>query len=242
MLEKLVFVLVILAGTLRLYCQSHHIVISKDQLTSLKNGGGGTRRVSSFEAIAAYAWRCSCKARKLEANQVKRLQVVVDIRDRVKPPLPSGYFGNAIVWTYVAAVAGEILSAPLPLIVRKIREAIARVDDEYVRSAIDALELKGDATEFFFSGEQITQNDLLVNSWSNLPMSSADFGWGKPAFMGRSGASTKSERRLSVASSSSKEELTPVRRREESLVGREARMWKSRSDGERIHEHIWVKE
>ena len=116
--------------------------LSKDQLVSLKNSiaGGRRRHVSTYEAVTAYAWRCACEARQMGGDQETRLYMTADARTRLKPPLPPGYFGNAILRTSVAAATGKILSSPLQSTAEKIHDAVVRVDDEYVRSVIDFLE------------------------------------------------------------------------------------------------------
>ncbi|CAL9106207.1 unnamed protein product [Musa textilis] len=161
--------------------------LSKDQLTSLKTSIelGSRRRVSTFEAVTAYVWRCACKARQLEADQETRLYTAVDVRSRLKPPLPPGYFGNAVVRTSVAVATGEIVSSPLQRTVEQIHDAVVRVDDEYIRSIIDLLELMKDIGHMALGTWQESQNDLWVVSWLQLPVYEADFGWGKPAFMAR---------------------------------------------------------
>ncbi|PNX62332.1 hydroxycinnamoyl-coenzyme A shikimate/quinate hydroxycinnamoyltransferase, partial [Trifolium pratense] len=55
-----------------------------------------TKPYSTFEVIAGYLWRCVTKARYIGNNdQPTRLSTLVDIRNRLKPPLPSGYAENA---------------------------------------------------------------------------------------------------------------------------------------------------
>ncbi|CAL9211826.1 unnamed protein product [Musa hybrid cultivar] len=73
-------------------------------------------------------------------DQETRLYMTADARTRLKPPLPPGYFGNAILRTSVAAATGKILSSPLQSTAEKIHDAVVRADDEYVRSVIDFLE------------------------------------------------------------------------------------------------------
>ncbi|THU60475.1 hypothetical protein C4D60_Mb07t13140 [Musa balbisiana] len=161
--------------------------LSKDQLTSLKTSIelGSRRRVSTFEAVTAYVWRCACKARQLEADQETRVFMAVDVRSRLKPSLPPGYFGNAVVRTSVAVATGEIVSSPLQRTVEQIHDAIVRVDDEYIRSIIDLLELMKDIRHIALGTWQESETDLWVVSWLQLPVYEADFGWGKPAFMAR---------------------------------------------------------
>ncbi|URE17857.1 Transferase family [Musa troglodytarum] len=169
------------------------LMLSKDQLTSLKTSIelGSRRRVSTFEAVTAYVWRCACKARQLEADQETRLYMAVDVRSRLKPPLSPGYFGNAVVRTSVAVATGEIVSSPLQRTVEQMHDAVVRLDDEYIRSIIDLLELMKDIGEMDLGSWQESQTDLWAVSWLRLPVYEADFGWGKPAFMARAHVNRK---------------------------------------------------
>ncbi|CAL9196135.1 unnamed protein product, partial [Musa hybrid cultivar] len=114
------------------------------------------------------------RRRQMGGDQETRLYMTADARTRLKPPLPPGYFGNAILRTSVAAATGKILSSPLQSTAEKIHDAVVCVDDEYVRSVIDFLE-----------SWQESQNDLGAISWLHLPAYEADFGWGKPVFIQR---------------------------------------------------------
>ncbi|RCV24528.1 hypothetical protein SETIT_5G092100v2 [Setaria italica] len=106
--------------------------ISKDQVASLKRLCGGA---STFCAVSALVWQCTCIARRLLPYSVARLTFPVNIRRRVKPPLPKRYFGNALVRVGVAAAAGDIASEAPASVAGRIGGAIDRMDDELVRSA-----------------------------------------------------------------------------------------------------------
>ncbi|CAN1143956.1 Shikimate O-hydroxycinnamoyltransferase [Linum perenne] len=135
-------------------------------------------KYSSYEVLAAHIWRCATKARDLNHQQPTSLVISVDGRSRLNPPVPRGYFGNVIFHTTPTALAGELVSEPMSLTVERIRQAIARMDDEYLRSAIDYLEDPN--SKVTPPGSAPTPNVKLV-SWIRLPFkSTADFGWGAP--------------------------------------------------------------
>lgn len=157
--------------------------LSEDQLSHLKKSSGKARPLSTYRAIAAYVWRCACKARQLAGDQRTRLYVPADARSRLRPPLPHGYVGNAIVRMSASATVGELLSNSLEFGADKIRAAISRVDDDYVKSVIDYLELVG-LNNLATGAWELPSTDIWVNSWLSLPIYEADFGWGKPVFMG----------------------------------------------------------
>ncbi|CAL5341196.1 unnamed protein product [Camellia sinensis] len=132
-------------------------------------------------------------ARGHKSEQPTSLGVCVDSRSRCKkPPLPQNYFGNATLDVVATGYSGELLSRPLGYASGRIREAIEKVTDEYLNSAINFLKNQTDLSKFqylhavdqeskpFFYGNL----NLGVTSWMSLPMYRVDFGWGKEIYMG----------------------------------------------------------
>ncbi|GLJ34505.1 hypothetical protein SUGI_0693890 [Cryptomeria japonica] len=58
------------------------------------------------------------------------------------------------------------------------------MDDEYLRSQLDFLELQPDLNDFVRSGDVFKCPNMAINSWTRLPFYEADFGWGRPTVMG----------------------------------------------------------
>ncbi|KAJ0788532.1 putative transferase [Helianthus annuus] len=150
-----------------------------------------SRGFTRYEAITAHIWRTSCKARKHKPEQPTALAFCVDIRNKMRPPLPQKYFGNAIVNMIATGCSGEIVSNPLGFVSSKIRDAIKNVDDEYVNSVIDFLKNQEDLSQFRelipTSGDEghfYGNPNVGVISWLTLPLYGADFGWGKEVHMG----------------------------------------------------------
>ncbi|KAJ6811172.1 putrescine hydroxycinnamoyltransferase 1-like [Iris pallida] len=150
--------------------------LSRKQVARLKIR---SEQESTFQAITAHVWRCACLARKLAPNRMTRVYLVVDVRSRLKPALPCGYFGNAICKISAAATSEEIVSKPISFGAHKVRDAIDRVADEYARSVIDYIELAG-KNERRTDWLGFSEADLLANSWLGLRFQDADFGWGSP--------------------------------------------------------------
>ncbi|KAJ0965788.1 hypothetical protein J5N97_026926 [Dioscorea zingiberensis] len=166
-------------------CETTILTISKDQLNTLKHGFNGERNLTTFQAVAVHLWRTACKARELADEQDTRLFFGADARARLKPPLPKGYLGNAVVRVSGNLQVGELVSKPFELGAAKIEETVNMVDDEYLRSFVDLLEkLTGDK-KIVLGSRTFKRTDFLVVSWLALPIYEADFGWGKPWFMGR---------------------------------------------------------
>jgi len=105
---------------------------------------------------------------------------MIDMRARLDPPLPAGYFGNAVVRTSVSATAGEVLSNPVGHAARRAL-AVTSQGGDYTRSLVDYLE-GVDAMDLPRSG--ISRAHLRAISWMGMSLHDCDFGWGAPAFMG----------------------------------------------------------
>jgi shikimate O-hydroxycinnamoyltransferase len=59
---------------------------------------------STFRAVVALVWQCACRARALPQDAETRLYSMIDMRARLAPPLPQGYFGNAVIRTSTVAI------------------------------------------------------------------------------------------------------------------------------------------
>ncbi|XP_062194155.1 putrescine hydroxycinnamoyltransferase 1-like [Phragmites australis] len=138
---------------------------------------------STYCAVTAHLWRAMCVARSLPAESDTRLRVPANIRQRLRPPLPATYFGNAIVRDLVTVKVGDVLSQPLGFVAERIKRAVSRVDDAFVRSVVDYLELESEEGSQAARGQFMPESDLWVVSWLGMPIYDADFGWGRPGFV-----------------------------------------------------------
>lgn len=165
--------------------------ITRDQLNSLKakskDGGNNTINYSSYEMLSGHVWRCVSVARALPDDQETKLYVAVDGRSRLHPPLPPGFFGNVIFITTPIALAGDLKSKPTSHAASKIHSALKRMDNDYLKSAIDYLELQPDLSALVRGAHTYRCPNLGITSWTRLPIHDADFGWGRPVFMGPGG-------------------------------------------------------
>jgi hypothetical protein len=99
------------------------------------------RSATVFELITAAVWRCRTAA--LEHAPDERVCVVflTNARGSWKrdPPLPPGFYGNAVFTVIAEAVVGKLCGGPLTYAVELVHEAKIRMTDEYVRSVLDVL-------------------------------------------------------------------------------------------------------
>ncbi|KAF8697995.1 hypothetical protein HU200_035499 [Digitaria exilis] len=157
--------------------ESAIITLSKSQVTSLKSRCAGA---STFRAVVALVWQCACRARSLPDDAETRLYSMIDMRARLAPPLPPGYFGNAVIRTSALATVGEVVANPVGYAARRALAATSQGDD-YARSLVDYLE-GVDAMNLPRSG--ISRAHLRAISWMGMSLHDSDFGWGAPVFMG----------------------------------------------------------
>lgn len=161
--------------------------ITPEQLDALKakvRTEDGTVRYSTYETITAHIWRSMCKARGLSDDQASKLYISTDGRFRLNPQLPPGYLGNVLFTTTVMGLSGEIQSKPLVRTMERIRGGLRRMDDEYLRSALDYIGAQPDLTALKRGPHTYASPNLNIVSWIRLPVHDADFGWGRPLFMG----------------------------------------------------------
>lgn len=173
------------------------LVVTKGQVQKLKNkacdfGSGYGNKVplrgyTSFEVISGHLWRCMCKVRYSgDVCQPTRLNTLVNCRNRLRPSLPTAYFGNATFPTVTETCSfGDIMQKPLGFAVRKVREAVERMRDEYVRSALDYIACVEDMdllrdTFYNSAGKDMENPNPNVVVWTNFSYFENDFGWGKP--------------------------------------------------------------
>ncbi|KAK0590391.1 hypothetical protein LWI29_026416 [Acer saccharum] len=158
--------------------------ITLEHLKTLKTKSR-TTCYSTYKVLAAHIWRCTCKARGLANNQETKLYIPVDGRSRLNPQLPPGYFGNVIFSATSIALSGDLQSETLMDTVERVHKAVQRMDDDYLRSAIDYIEMHpADKSSLTRGGHTFKSPNLNINNWSRFPIQDADFGCGPPDFMG----------------------------------------------------------
>ncbi|KAJ1276440.1 hypothetical protein BS78_05G214600 [Paspalum vaginatum] len=148
-----------------------------DRLRQAASDDAAGTRCSVFVALTAFVWVARTRALRMLPEQKSKLLFAVDGRRRVDPPLPPGFWGNAIVFSCCISSAGDLLDKPLSAAARSIRDAIVRTDDAFIRSAVDYIELNRGARPALTA-------TTLVTAWNRLGFCAADFGWGAAVHSG----------------------------------------------------------
>ncbi|XVF35657.1 hypothetical protein REPUB_Repub18cG0165000 [Reevesia pubescens] len=155
-------------------------LLSGAMIESLKSKVFGERRgsfsSSSFELLAAHLWKARTKALGVKKGAMVCLQFAVDIRNKMVPPLPKGFSGNAYVLASVALTAEELETASHEAIIKKIKEAKNSISNDYVIAYNKAL----DGPD---QGTLPPMNELtLVSDWTRMPFHRIDFLHGEATY------------------------------------------------------------
>ncbi|GLJ57107.1 hypothetical protein SUGI_1296780 [Cryptomeria japonica] len=154
------------------------------KLKSKVNGSDKSRKpYTTFEILVAYIWKCITEARGLDGDVQTKASISVDGRKRLNPPLPKEFFGNAVYDSSAQTSASEIINNPLEFTAHLIHKSIAKVDDNFIRSAIDFFELRMQSLGPSKDNDGI---DVIATSWMNFPTHNFHFGMGEPVYVGPS--------------------------------------------------------
>ncbi|XP_015884777.1 brassinosteroid-related acyltransferase 1 isoform X2 [Ziziphus jujuba] len=124
---------------------------------------------SSFEVVAAHLWKARSKALGLKKETMACLQFAVDTRNKVVPPLPNSFSGNAYVLASVALKAGELELVSHKTIIQKIREAKNSVNNDYVKAYMEGLQ--GPQGGSLPPLKELT----IVSDWTRMPFHKVEF-------------------------------------------------------------------
>lgn len=149
----------------------------KKSLAELKAKASHASGFTSFEVLSAHVWRSWASAMGLPASQTLKLLFSVNVRDRVRPNLPAGYYGNAFVLGCAVSSVRELTENGLSYGAGLIRAAKERVDHDHVRRVASAVGGPGEPCPD-------PVGVLILSQWSRLGLERVDFGIGGPAHVG----------------------------------------------------------
>ncbi|XP_019155858.1 PREDICTED: methanol O-anthraniloyltransferase-like [Ipomoea nil] len=135
-------------------------------------------RRSNFDVITACIWRSRTRALKLKRDEKVSIACMVNIRNKSPVPLENGYYGNGAVTPAAATEAGRLCDNPLKYAVELVERAKERVNEDYVKSVVNYMDLKGRPPILR------SERNYVVSDSSKLGFDKVDFGWGKPVYGG----------------------------------------------------------
>ncbi|KAM1362344.1 hypothetical protein PS1_027705 [Malus domestica] len=175
---------------------------SKEKIAHLKskaNAEMGTNNISSLQALMAHHWRAITRCGHLNPDQVISYRVAVGLRQKLKPPLPKEYLGNALQGVSVKSTACELLQHGLGWAALHINKTIASLTAEEVKKTLKdwvnaPLILSNMRSNIPTSTSTVS---LLIGSSPQFNVYGNDFGLGRPVAV-RSGAANKMNGKIAV--------------------------------------------
>ncbi|XVF42786.1 hypothetical protein PTKIN_Ptkin01aG0392900 [Pterospermum kingtungense] len=133
------------------------------------------RNCSTFELLTACFWRCRTIALQVNPEEEVRMECTVDARSKFNPPLPSGYYGNALAYAAAVAKAGELCENSLGYALQLVKQAKADVTEEHMKSLADFMVIKG-------RPHYAVVRSYLVSDATRAGLRDVDYGWGKAVY------------------------------------------------------------
>ncbi|CAL1355805.1 unnamed protein product [Linum trigynum] len=136
-------------------------------------------KCTAFEALASHTWRAWVRSLDLPPTVNAKLLFSVNVRKRVDPALPDGYYGNGFVLGCAQTAVRDLTAGTRSLhdAVRLVQEAKSNVTGDYVRSLVDLMEGRRVKTDLSAS--------LVISQWAKLGLEDLELGEaGKGVFMG----------------------------------------------------------
>ncbi|KAJ8450958.1 hypothetical protein Cgig2_032583 [Carnegiea gigantea] len=116
----------------------HFSAASKAKLKAQAQGEAGSEahNISSYQALCAFFWRSTTKARGIEPNGETTCTIVLNIRPRTAPPLPNAHFGNLVAAAQTSCKVGDILGRSLGWAALRVHQGLVAQDDKGVREYV----------------------------------------------------------------------------------------------------------
>ncbi|PKA63893.1 Omega-hydroxypalmitate O-feruloyl transferase [Apostasia shenzhenica] len=163
------------------FLQCQHLVpisatFTPEDILRLKKLCVPSLKCTSFETVAAHVWRSWARALDLPPSLQIKLLFSFNVREKLEPELPEGFYGNGFVLACAESTVEQLLNSNTHYSVKQVQEAKGRITDELVRSLVDMLEMRKVKPDLSAS--------LVISQWSKLGLEDLDFGEGGPLHMG----------------------------------------------------------
>lgn len=133
-------------------------------------------KCTTFEALASHTWRSWVRSLDLSTTFRVKLLFSVNVRKKLIPEIPQGYYGNGFVLACTETAVKDLVTSNLHHGIKLIQQAKSSLTDGHVRSMIDLLEDKNVKTDICSS--------LVISQWAKLGLEDLDLGQGKPLHVG----------------------------------------------------------
>ncbi|XP_055960480.1 stemmadenine O-acetyltransferase-like [Mercurialis annua] len=157
-------------------------VFDGSKLSSLREKIGD--RPTRVEALSALIWGAIITISQEKNDGPSPIPYIcvnmVNLRQRMNPPLPKKCIGNINQFTMAQWPTNTEID--YKGLTKKLRQSIRKINDEYVRNMHEGGEYLKSAKSGVVEGGM--KMIFSFTSWCKFPFYEADFGWGKPAWIG----------------------------------------------------------
>ncbi|KAG5621097.1 hypothetical protein H5410_006315 [Solanum commersonii] len=171
---------------------------TKESIAKLKSKANvemNTTKISSLQAVLAHIWQSVIRCRNLDRNEETTFEVPIDMRKRLNPPLPEGFFGNAIYPATLTVKTGELLEhGGFEWAALQINEMIASHDHEKFKCIYETWMKDPEVLKI----GDLPGNYFMLHNSPRFNFNKYDFGWGKPIAQ-RGGVSNMMEGKIDVS-------------------------------------------
>ncbi|XP_019086958.1 PREDICTED: uncharacterized acetyltransferase At3g50280-like [Camelina sativa] len=136
------------------------------------------RRISSLQAVSAYMWRAIIRNSELSPEEVICFKLLVDMRQRLNPPLEKECFGNMVGFATATTTVREMLNNGLGWAALQINKTVGSQTNEMFREF--AANWVKKPSIILMNGNEASSNSVVVASSPRFNVYGNDFGWGKP--------------------------------------------------------------
>ncbi|KAJ0967966.1 hypothetical protein J5N97_024883 [Dioscorea zingiberensis] len=154
------------------------LFFGSEELSALRNRlPPRLRRSSAFEILTACIWRSRTMALQYQNEEEVRVICVVNARNKFRPALPAGYYGNALAFVAAISNVRELCEKPLGYALELVKKAKDEVTDDYMRSVADLMVMRG-------RPQLMTKGGYFVSDVTRMALGEINFGWGAPLYGG----------------------------------------------------------
>ncbi|KAK2657512.1 hypothetical protein Ddye_010564 [Dipteronia dyeriana] len=164
------------------------------KLKAKANAEIGTHKISSLQALLSHVWRSAVRIKHLDPDQETCFIIVIGVRERLQPPLPQQYLGNAIQGGFITMKAAEVLEQGLGYVALQMNTMIAMHTEEEFRNYLESWR---ENPKIFRPDGVFASNCISASSSPRHNVYDTNFGWGSPIAV-RSGPGSKSDGKITI--------------------------------------------
>ncbi|KAH9904154.1 transferase family protein [Xylariomycetidae sp. FL2044] len=136
--------------------------------------GTSSSNISRLDALLAHIFRLVNQSRGLESDDEEVfLNVSLDARRRVDPPLPPSHIGSPLFLTHMKATGREACGAPVGTLAGRLRKTMSLFDADALAAMLH--DAAHEVSPQRLWGAFLGSRHILVTSWLRLPLYELDF-------------------------------------------------------------------